>query len=754
MKSRRNNYIIGLPKVNLFGLNRPAAAIIISVAALVNFLGLHCYRGRIETGLPQAQAQDRLDEANNAPVPFGINNPFKYADSDNGSEKCLQNKNNSALTLGHDANGSPSYVERHIGLAVLKGCIPNGAGYMEDIKNIGVNIISQHFPRRYCGEDCAQKNGFSDYKDRPYFGLEEESHRNHEAAAQLYINGFNNYFWAAIAPASTKGYRGDIDIEAHQIIDKNIFAGNQRQRYLPNSPEGFAEWQKWLTAVFDYLDAHILRDENGNPIIINGKKQTAADKLLYIQLGNESDADYAKSVKKICAERFNVKQCNPKQIRETKKGICREKYGRECADKKEIKKGGSGNPRNPEHYYWNAYVKLIESSYAIIRKRAPKAKIAIGATGAGGVTIEGFQRPVLEYLAGKIDEDGNPVPAAQQRKKCPDKDNVIGAGCFVVYDYHDFSRYQDYRERKACRPRNCKDPYIEITRSPEYFRDLLDDTGFPDKKLVVQQGGTYTGYDSQADKIDEYQTEEDQAAYLVKRGCYLLSQGVEAMQFGAYIEHFGHKGTIHNWFTMMGLAYNGIPESAKSCDGQLPCPDPGRDVKKLSWFSQKKLIETLKGSNWEKITPLITLSESNAAFTYAYKFIKNDTTQNPVYAAWWDWWKDYPREEAKVEKCKSDHKGGHASMDKCINALDKDKMSKEITLNFDFAQGKIRITEAVPYTSVGQQAEVAGYGNAFHSYTQDVINQKATITLGKRPVYIEEISGAELPIVSIVQPEE
>ena len=58
------------------------------------------------------------------------------------------------------------------------------------------------------------------------------------------------------------------------------------------------------------------------------------------------------------------------------------------------------------------------------------------------------------------------------------------------------------------------------------MKKLLSDTGFPDKKMAVQQGGTYTGQDSKTEKMESYQSEEDQASYLVKGGIYLLANGV------------------------------------------------------------------------------------------------------------------------------------------------------------------------------------------------------------------------------------
>ena len=572
-------------------------------------------------------------------IPFGLNNPFKHPESDNNSETCLQN--NSVLTPGHkpvrqwfgfplsqshNSGGQLSYVERHIEPEALKKCLPNACGYMEDIKDIGVNVISQHFTRRYDESPL--------YKGLPYFGLEEAGHKNHEIAIQLYVKGYNNYFWAAIATDSTKYFPGDIKIKGGG-------------RSLPNSDAGFSEWKKWLSAMFDYLDSH-----------------KATDKLLYLQLGNEPDGDYVRSREDIRGEQ---------------------------------NKGKKGAPR----HHWYAYARLIEESYEIIKNRAgPRTKIVIGAMGAGSVALDGFQRPVLEYLSGKIDEKGNSV---HRERRC------AGTGCFDAYDYHDFSEYKQYQGRIACKPRNCQPPVeIKIIKSPRTFRQLLNETGFPDKDLVVQQGGTYNGYDSRAKKIGEYQSEEDQASYLVKRAVYLAAYGVKQAQFGTYIEHFPYKedkGGIHNWFTLMGLVYNGIPESGK-CEGQLPCPDPGKDVKKLSYYAYKFLIEKLKGSDWDNVKPI----ETNTPSVYLYEFSK---PQGLLYVAWRDWWD--------------------------VNDTDEDIAGKKITLDFAKAE-KIKITEAVPDYATGKEAGIAGYENAFYSYSKDVIGGKVEFTLDKKPVYIEGIS--------------
>lgn len=578
-------------------------------------------------------------------ISFGINNPFSYPKDDVYGEQCLKNKGVLMLSSQTGRNYSETHIEKND----LKKCLPVVVSYMNNMKDIGINVISQHFTRRY------------DEKGMPYFGVEEKKHINHEVAIQLYVGEFGDYFWAAVNPVSTKGFVGDINIETHQKLVKNEIS--KKYIYLPASEAGFAEWQKWLDASFDYLKDH-----------------NALDKLAYFQIGNESDGDYAKM----------------------------------DGDRRK------NDDRN--HFYWSAYAILVEKSFNIIKSKSPKTKIVIGASAAGSVIVDGFQKPVLEYLTGKIDGNGN--VARGGIKKCR------GTGCFDVYDYHNFSGYKEYKGRTACQPRNCVNSIITIEKTPEYMKNLLSDNNFSDKKLVVQQGGTYTGQDSKSNNLEEYQSEEDQASYLIKNGIYLLANGVEQMQFATYIEHSCYAGTIHNWFTMMGFSYNGIPKKGvndckeneakfneKNCDGQLPCPDPGKSVKKLSYFSQKKLIEILKDGGLNKIEKI--LSKTNDV--YVFKTIKNNGRAS--YFAWWDWWSVCPRPDLKKKEMDT----------ACVN---NNKPSLIINAGKNIA--RIRLTELVPNQDSGKLADKMNYKDIFTSSHEDVKEDgSVAIRLGTKPVYIE-----------------
>ncbi len=235
-----------------------------------------------------------------------------------------------------------------------------------------------------------------------------------------------------------------------------------------------------------------------------------------------------------------------------------------------------------------------------------------------------------------------------------------------------------------------------IRKSYEYFRELLDDNGFAAKGLVINQGGTYTGQDIECGWADILQSEKMEATFLVKRMVYKIAKGMEQNQTVQLIETFCVNDTIHSVFALMGLEYNGSPVTGGSpscldtdpipneydCDGQLPCPDPGFGIKKLSYWTYTSLIERLRGSSWQDIQ---TIYEQYNV--YVYKFIKQG---QPVYLAWWDWWNET-------------------------------RETKQVALTLaDITSDQAKITEAIPDTETGQSLNPNDYPNFFNSYMVDL----------------------------------
>ena len=130
----------------------------------------------------------------------------------------------------------------------------------------------------------------------------------------------------------------------------------------------------------------------------------------------------------------------------------------------------------------------------------------------------------------------------------------------------------------------------------------------------------------------------------------------------------------------MGLMYHGSS------------PDtPGYGVKKLSYYTCKKLAETLKGSAWDAIE---TVREDEGI--YVYKFTQG---AKPIWVAW------------------------------------NDNPESRLVIIPGIRSARVKVTLAVPDCESGKA--VSDYSNAFKSEIKAVDNGKISIALGEIPVYIE-----------------
>ena len=152
-------------------------------------------------------------------IPFGINSPFETLDS------------------------TQAQIDK----------------YIQDIADVGVNVISQHFRRDYT-------DGLPDFTE-------------HRKQIETFIVGHGLHFWAAIATKSGKCFMGDIDGETHEIIDSEEDLANA-EKCVPYSEEGFDEFKNWLNQALDLFSEY---DEPGS---INN--------LAFIQIGNEPDFRHRK----------------------------------------------------------------------------------------------------------------------------------------------------------------------------------------------------------------------------------------------------------------------------------------------------------------------------------------------------------------------------------------------------------------------------------------------------------------------------
>lgn len=213
------------------------------------------------------------------------------------------------------------------------------------------------------------------------------------------------------------------------------------------------------------------------------------------------------------------------------------------------------------------------------------------------------------------------------------------------------------------------------------IRAALDAQGFTKTAIWITETGTYSGTPFKR----EEQSEVDQARDVVKRYVYPLSLGVKKVFWAwALTEGFKHD---NGFFDHTGFIY----------DGEYP-DDLGRGEKKLSYYTYKKMTEILEGCDWESIK---TINESDLCIFNVSKDGKS------IYVVWWDYFHlSFPVTERKI----SLHVG---------------------------SDNQFRLTEAVPHYQRG--TDINNYETAFTTYVLQPEEGILIFTLGKTPVYLEEV---------------
>jgi len=340
---------------------------------------------------------------------------------------------------------------------------------------------------------------------------------------------------------------------------------------------------------------------------------------------------------------------------------------------------------NPECYWYMPVVEMQEILYNAVKINGLNTKVILGGPSSEGPLA--IYDGILQNLQGRCG----------------------GTGCFDYMDYHAyFWPNKDTRKGYRSISVQINAEGDQAQRTYQTIRDLLNKYGFGDKPILIQQSG---GTQGRLNSNSIFISEEEQASILFKHKIYQAAKGIGPTQWSTMIDLGCFKNTIHSIFAIMGLVFDGIPQPDQlnclesGCDGQLPCPDPGWGKRKLSFFTYKKAMQMLKDIN---LSTIQTIKEDRNIFQY--KVTKSDG--KPLYFAWWDWFEAFG--------WKTEYQG-----------------TKSITLDVPLiSTPKARITEAVANFDTG--INITDFDNAFKTYEVPVTNNKITLKMGRKPIYIEE----------------
>lgn len=299
---------------------------------------------------------------------------------------------------------------------------------------------------------------------------------------------------------------------------------------------------------------------------------------------------------------------------------------------------------------------LVKTTYRAMKQADPDAKLVLAGVMSGEEGLTDFYGPMMDHL--------NFI------KDNPDDQY------FDVFDFHLAGAAGSYRAGSAA----STGIGVPVKTYVNDINQLLADHGYS-VPIWITEMSTYSG-DPGVTNLSA-QTEQQQAEELLKMYVYPLSLGIKKVFWVGLAEWLWP-----GYYSHVGLIYDG-----KGSD------DPGQGVKKLAYYTYKKTVELLDGSDWNSIE---TVRESNNV--YIYKFMKNGSS---VYAAWWDYFSDPAYTPGKTLQVKLTGVQGSSAIS----------------------------TEAVPKFAAG--AEVTDYSSAFNTNTLLITNGTVTLSLGTKPVFVE-----------------
>ncbi|MBF0319612.1 MAG: hypothetical protein HQL01_07410 [Nitrospirae bacterium] len=290
------------------------------------------------------------------------------------------------------------------------------------------------------------------------------------------------------------------------------------------------------------------------------------------------------------------------------------------------------------------YAEFLKKSYEVIKAECPDCYVVLGGLPGAGVTVSS-RDPNSRFLVSILNDNASKyfdVFALKQH-------------------FHSLKDYRIIKTRMDVYGKILSDYGVNTGKMPVFLETAVHD-GNPQSPMF---------------KLPP-QTEAEQAIGVVKTYVYALSIGVTKIYWNGIMELYKFGGSPGDPFNFYALANN------KKNDGN--------SHKKLAYYTYKKMVETLDGSDWKNIK---VLKDSDGVFVCRF-------SKNGKYV--WVLWNDNPDTKALT-----------------LNAADLTKL---------------KITASVPKASSGVQ--VSDYSTAFVTSTVATKAGDFTVDAGVVPVYIEE----------------
>ena len=308
------------------------------------------------------------------------------------------------------------------------------------------------------------------------------------------------------------------------------------------------------------------------------------------------------------------------------------------------------------------YALFLKKSYQTVKKSSPNMKVSI----AGAATPEGFYRfyiPILEEL-NRIKDNPNDQ-------------------YFDVFDFHWSGQFKGKYSEIILPDSNKKIVSYDMKQFVKDVKSELDKIGYKNVDIYITEMSDYSGTPASNPTTPgvtyETHSEKEHASSLIKRYIYSLVAGVDKIYWCQIVEQHGYGGVVNGYFDNVALINN-------------PRNPDGLSHKKLAYYTYKKMVEVLEGSDWNDIQ---TIQESDGI--YIYKLTKNN---KPIWVAWND-----------------------------------NSTEKQITIS-GINSVQVKITEAIPKYESGK--DVTDYSIAFETETKTISGGKLTTTLSDVPVFVEE----------------